>query len=57
MVADVVPAQEGGLPEIRNITDLTADFKYNAAGPVWNNDGSAIYFNALAEGLQGIFKT
>lgn len=36
--------------------ELTADFKYNAAGPVWSSDSKTIYFNALAEGLQGIFK-
>lgn len=42
--------------EISNIRDLTADFKYNAAGPVWADDSEHIYFNALSEGLQGIFK-
>lgn len=36
--------------------ELTADFKYNAAGLVWSADSKTIYFNALAEGLQGIFK-
>lgn len=36
--------------------ELTADFKYNAAGLVWAADSKGIYFNALAEGLQGIFK-
>ena len=56
MVADLKPAGENGLPSAGEITDLTAAFKYNAAGPVWNADGSAVYFNALAEGIQGIFK-
>ena len=42
--------------KISNIRDLTADFKYNAAGPVWTADSKSIYFNALAEGLQGIFR-
>lgn len=51
MLADV---KEGS--EVCNIRDITSDFKYNAAAPVWNADGSAIYFNALAEGIQGIFK-
>ncbi|MDD6252547.1 MAG: prolyl oligopeptidase family serine peptidase [Candidatus Cryptobacteroides sp.] len=56
MVADLKNTAADGLPEIGEITDLTAGFKYNAAGPVWSTDGSAIYFNALAEGIQGIFK-
>ena len=42
--------------KVSGIRDLTAGFKYNAAGPVWDNDSKTIYFNALAEGLQGIFK-
>ena len=39
-----------------SVRDLTSGFKYNAAGPVWNESSDAIYFNALAEGLQGIFR-
>lgn len=50
MVADVA---DGKAEAIR---DLTAGFKYNAAAPVWDDDSRTIYFNALAEGLQGIFK-
>ncbi|MBR6346173.1 MAG: S9 family peptidase [Bacteroidales bacterium] len=46
----LIPA-EGGEP-----IDLTASFKYNAAGPLWSHDSKSIFFNALAEGLQGIFK-
>ena len=56
MVADVNYANDG-MPEILNIRDLTADFKYNAAGPVWSPDGKWIYFNALSEGLQALYKT
>ena len=56
MVADVDYVNDG-MPEILNIRDLTADFKYNAAGPVWSPDGKWIYFNALSEGLQAIYKT
>lgn len=41
---------------VSNIRDLTADFKYNAAGPLWDEDSRSIYFNALAEGVQGVFK-
>ena len=59
MVADVIYAEEGegqsANPVVENITDLTADFKYNADGPVWADDGESIFFAALAEGLQGIF--
>lgn len=36
--------------------ELTSEFKYNAAGLVWSPDGGKLYFNALAEGLQGIFR-
>ena len=42
--------------KVSGIRALTSGFKYNAAGPVWDNDSKTIYFNALAEGLQGIFK-
>ncbi len=38
-----------------NVRELTSDFKYNASGLVWAEDGKSLYFNALAEGLQGIF--
>lgn len=34
--------------------EITADFKYNVAGPCWEGD-DRIWFNSLAEGLQGIF--
>lgn len=54
MVADVTTGQDGLF--VGNIRDLTSTFKYNASGPVWDEDCNTIYFNALAEGLQGIFK-
>ncbi len=41
---------------VSSIRDLTESFKYNAAGPIWDEDSETIYFNSLAEGLQGIFK-
>ena len=44
-----------GSPMVWGITDATENFKYNAAGPVWSADSKNIYFNSLAEGLQGIF--
>ena len=50
-----VAVSEDGSAAFSGITDLTADFKYNAAGPMWAPDGSCVYFNALAEGVQGIF--
>ena len=59
MVGDVVYEEEGegqtANPEVVDIRDLTANFKYNADGPVWAEDGKSIYFNALAEGLQAIW--
>lgn len=54
MVADIAISE--GVATAGNIKDITADFKYNAAGPLWADDGKSIYFNALAEGLQGIFE-
>lgn len=45
-----------GLPEISGIQDITDGFKYNAASPVWDEDSHTIYFNALSEGLQAIYK-
>lgn len=54
MCADVTVSGDGSAA-FSGITDLTGGFKYNAAGPVWAPDGSEVYFNALAEGVQGIF--
>lgn len=54
MIADIDAAS--GKPEISGIRDLTASFKYNASAPIWSPDSKAVYFNALAEGIQGIFK-
>ena len=39
-----------------NVRELTSGFKYNVAGPVWSPDSRYIYFNSLAEGIQGIFR-
>ena len=60
MVASVsgVEAQGDGQTgiEVGDIRELTSAFKYNAAGPVWADDSRVIYFNALTEGLQAIYK-
>lgn len=48
--------ENDGKIEISDIKDLTANFKYNAAGPVWSEDSKSIYFNSLTEGLQAIYK-
>ncbi|MBO8484633.1 MAG: S9 family peptidase [Bacteroidetes bacterium] len=64
MTADIdwaVPVKGSGsnasrLPLVSNIKDITSSFKYNASAPVWSPDSDGIYFSALAEGLQGIFK-
>ena len=45
----------GTMPDVTDIRDVTAEFKYNAAGPVWSADSKKIYFSSLAEGIQGIF--
>ncbi|MBO4624805.1 MAG: S9 family peptidase [Bacteroidales bacterium] len=59
MLADVFyeESEEGqsANPAVENIRDLTADFKFNAEGPVWSEDSQSIYFAALADGLGGIF--
>ena len=47
---------ENASPRAWGITDVTENFKYNAAGPVWSDDSKSIYFNALTEGLQGIYE-
>ena len=43
------------MPRVWGITDVTGNFKYNAAAPVWADDSRTIYFSALAEGIEGIF--
>ncbi len=55
MVADVEFA-DNAMPKISKITDITAGFKYNAAGPVWSSDSKSIYFNSLTEGLQAMYE-
>ena len=40
---------------IIDIKEISENFRYNVSGPVWNGCDE-IYFNALAEGIQGIFK-
>ena len=64
MVADIewgVPAKDSGssasrLPVISEVKDITCAFKYNASAPVWGTGSDEIYFSALAEGIQGIFR-
>ena len=62
MMAQVdIPAQAGddegqrANPVLSDIRDLTANFDYNAEGPVWAADGHSIYFASLVEGIQGVF--
>ncbi len=55
MVADV-DWSVGAMPEISNIRDITAGFKYNAAGITWSSDSKTIYFNSLTEGLQAMYE-
>ena len=60
MVADLQYKAEGegqsALPAVLGVRDVSTGFNYNAAGPVWSEDGHYLYFNALVNGLQGIFK-
>lgn len=59
MVAELAVGETAGegqsaIPGINGIMELTSDFKYNAAGPVWAADSKSVYFNSLIEGLQAI---
>ncbi len=61
MVADLAEVENGGdgqtaIPGILGVRELTADFKYNAEGPVWAADSRTIYFASLTEGLKAIYK-
>ena len=49
-------AGENGVSIDGSPMELSAGFKYNVASPRWAPDSKSLYFNALAEGLQGIFK-
>lgn len=42
-------------PDSLKITYLSEGFDYNADAPAWSENGRDILFNALVEGLQGIF--
>ena len=55
IIADI-KIDNGQMPVVSGIRDITVDFKYNASAPVWADDSKGIYFSALAEGIQGIFK-
>lgn len=54
IVTDIDYSEDGLV--LNNLIDVTSEFKYNAGSPVWTADSKGIYFNALAEGIQGIFK-
>ena len=56
MVADLNYPEDGSLPGVSRIRELTGNFKYNVAAPVWDEDGKTIYFNALTEGLQALYQ-
>ena len=47
---------ENSFPRTWGITDVTENFKYNAAGLMWADDSKSIYFNSLTEGLQGMYE-
>lgn len=43
-------------PLIKKVTEVSKGFKYNVSAPVWGENPDEIYFSALAEGIQGIFR-
>ncbi len=55
MVADVTIGEDGSCA-VGKVRELSGSFKYNVADPVWDKDSRHIWFNSLAEGIQGIFK-
>jgi len=58
-VADVLPGEEAdgqSLPSFINIRELTVGFDRNVASPAWSDDSSSIWFNALSDGVQSIFR-
>ena len=59
MLGRLVYEQEGegqcANPQVTDIRDLTASFKYNADGPVWADDSQSLYFAALTEGICAIY--
>ena len=59
LVADIAyPVADEGQASgvlVGNIRELTAGFKYDAAGLLWAEDGNSLYFNSLTEGTQKIF--
>lgn len=42
--------------ESRTKKELTTEYKYNVASPVWKEDGSGLYFTSLVNALQGLFE-
>ena len=55
LILSDVNEKEGGL-EITDICDYTHEFKYNVSAPMWSADSQHIWFNALTEGIQAIYK-
>lgn len=60
MAADILQEGASGSGQVgisvSAIRDLTGCFDRNSAGPVWSEDSKYIYFNALDNGIQSIFK-
>ena len=57
IVADlVIPEAADAMPQVKEIKDITVDFKYNVSSPVWSDDSKSIYFASLTEGIQGMFR-
>ncbi len=56
MARIVIPECEDGqaVPESGEIVNISGDFRYNVSSPMWAEDG--IWFNALTEGLQAIYR-
>lgn len=53
MVVDILT--ENGMIAFSNMRDLTKNFKYDAASPVWNSISVGLIFSSPCEGLEKLF--
>ena len=56
ILSDIKLRERAPFVEVSNIRDLSSEFKYNVSEPMWTDDSKEIYFSALTEGIQAIYK-
>ncbi len=47
---------EGSMPAVGEAWDRTLHFKYNVSDYVWADDSESVYFTALTEGVQAVYR-